>query len=152
MCNLGGINTFIIIAGGKKEQLSFLHVYHHCCSLLMGNAILKISNNIEYISTVITISFVHIVTYIYYFISPVNKITNTKINEAVLILLKQCITTLQLLQLLFLIIKLIMIPYKCDNEPDTATSIGRYIGIFWFMTQFGLYMKYFKEQREKKLK
>ena len=113
----------------------------------MGNAMLKISNNIEYIPTVVTIRFVHIVTYIYYFISAVNTSAKTKINEAVLILLKKCITTLQLLQFLFLISQLIMIPYKCDNEPDTATSIGRYIGIFWFMTQFGLYMKYFKGQR-----
>jgi len=62
------VDTFFIIVGGKMEQFSFLHVYHHFTIFIMYFIAVNLAYDGGVIITVVMNAFVHTIMYSYYLI------------------------------------------------------------------------------------
>lgn len=147
-------DTALIVVGKKWEQLSFLHLLHHSGSFVMTALMLKVTNNIELLSTVGVNTFVHFLTYTYFFVA-------SHLGHGSTVWWKRHVLRAELLQFFVLLVHLVVFPLSCNlkgEELDKATQRGRVAAIYWYSVQFALFTHFWwkrhggKEHKQQKAK
>ncbi|XP_070502491.1 very long chain fatty acid elongase 7-like [Chironomus tepperi] len=111
------IETIFFILRKKQKQVSVLHVYHHISTLVFLYLGSRYSAEVMDIYCVVINNDVHILMYIYYFLS------SYKALQTWLLKLKPVLTTIQIIQL-------ILILGQCVAEEFCGTSHLFRIGMF----------------------
>ncbi|XP_070502204.1 very long chain fatty acid elongase 7-like [Chironomus tepperi] len=88
--------TMFFIMRKKQEQISFLHVYHHISTLFFLYLAYRYSAEVMDMFIIILNNDVHILMYIYYFLSSFKKL------QPSLAKLKPIMTTIQIVQLILI--------------------------------------------------
>ena len=139
-------DTALIVVGKKWAQLSFLHLLHHAGSLVMTALMLKVPNNIELLSTVGVNTFVHLLTYTYFFVA-------LHLDHGSTVWWKRHVLRAELLQFFVLLVHLFVFPFSCNlkgEELDKATQVGRVAAISWYSVQFALFTRLWWKQQGRK--
>jgi len=140
-------DTALIVLGKKWAQLSFLHLLHHSGSLVMTALMLKVPNNVELISTVGVNTFVHFLTYTYFFVASHLD------HGGGAVWWKKYVLNAELLQFFVLLTHLFVFPWSCHLtgvELCRATEAGRVAAISWYSTQLLLFSHLWKKSKKKK--
>ena len=138
-------DTALIVLGKKWAQLSFLHLLHHSGSLVMTALMLKVPNNVELISTVGVNTFVHFLTYTYFFVA-------SHLDHGGAVWWKKYVLNIELLQFLLLLMHLFVFPWSCHLKGVKlcrATEAGRVAAISWYSAQLILFSHLWKKSKKK---
>ena len=140
-------DTALIVLGKKWAQLSFLHLLHHSGSLVMTALMLKVPNNVELISTVGVNTFVHFLTYTYFFVASHLD------HGGGAVWWKKYVLNIELLQFFVLLMHLSVFPWSCHLKGVKlcrATEAGRVAAISWYSAQLILFSHLWKKSNKKK--
>ncbi|XP_072940385.1 very long chain fatty acid elongase 7-like isoform X2 [Epargyreus clarus] len=141
-------DTVFFILRKKFNQASFLHLFHHFNTVIMGwVAITFLPGGHGSFISVIN-SFVHIVMYFYYFLT----ISVPSVNNSAW--WKKHITQLQIVQLAWVAIHMLSLPFKEDcNYPRITVALLVPSNIFMLILFLDFYIKsYVKKPEDKKEK
>lgn len=97
---LGLSETIFFIVRKKKNQLSFLHVYHHVSSILIFWNFFKYSGGMMEVFIVVISELVHIVKHIYYLFSSYTNVTQL---FRLLMFIKPITVALQIIELVLIL-------------------------------------------------
>ena len=139
-------DTALIVVGKKWARLSFLHLLHHAGSFVMTALMLKVPNNIELLSTVGVNTFVHFLTYTYFFVA-------SHLGHGSTIWWKRYVLRAELLQFFVLLMHLFVFPLSCNlkgEELDKPTRHGRKAAISWYSVQLALFTHFWWKQHGRK--
>ncbi|XP_066601875.1 very long chain fatty acid elongase 1-like [Prorops nasuta] len=92
-------DTVIFVFRKKQNQLSFLHIYHHCITVILAWIVCKYAPGGMWTFIMILNSVVHVVMYSYYLLTCLGPWMQSKITPW-----KQYLTRLQLLQFVIMMI------------------------------------------------
>ena len=90
-------DTFFIVARGKWDQFSFLHIYHHFSIFLTYWLVANAAPDGDVFYTVVANSFVHFVMYFYYFCTALactpfqNIVTDIQLTQFVTMMTQACV-------------------------------------------------------------
>ncbi|XP_043497199.1 elongation of very long chain fatty acids protein 1-like [Polistes fuscatus] len=135
------LETAIFILRKKEKQISFLHLYHHISTLLIGWILGK--NNIDGMALVIPLvnCSVHVIMYIYYFFSSFEGKIRIIVSKY-----KHWITIMQMTQFILLAAHNLQgfLP-SCKVNKISASFI-----VFNYVTNFFLFYDFYKKTYLKK--
>ena len=140
-------DTALIVLGKKWAQLSFLHLLHHSGSLVMTALMLKVPNNVELISTVGVNTFVHFLTYTYFFVASHLD------HGGGAVWWKKYVLNIELLQFFVLLMHLFVFSWSCHLKGVKlcrVTEAGRVAAISWYCAQLILFSHLWKKSNKKK--
>lgn len=93
------IETSIFVLRKKKEQISFLHIYHHVSTVCIAWISMKYFNSGMIMTYPVINCLIHVIMYTYYLLSSLGPNIRKLIHPA-----KRIITTVQMAQFVFMII------------------------------------------------
>ena len=111
----------------------------------MTALMLKVPNNIELISTVGVNTFVHFLTYTYFFVA-------SHLDRGGAVWWKKCVLNAELLQFFVLLTHLFVFPWSCHLKGVKlcrATEAGRVAARSWYSVQLLLFSHLWKKSKKK---
>ncbi|XP_055919810.1 elongation of very long chain fatty acids protein 2-like [Eupeodes corollae] len=139
------IETVVFVLRKKQNQVSFLHVFHHCTVLFLAYNLISTYRSSSALLPAFINSSVHIIMYSYYLMAAV-------LPSKIVVLLtpfKKAITTIQMVQFTIVLFHVVVLKIRGCEIPELMLAIYIIVIIVIFYGFYDFYKKSYTENNSK---